>query len=94
MPKIISRSIAVEDDSTKLLSDEQALNVYYCLCGQMALILGEFLSVIYFSGQILLMKLKSLLVMSDCAMIFRVSQNAYIESLCKRDSMTVCSLKD
>ena len=42
MPKIISRSIAVEDTAKKGPKDDQALHLYYCLCGQMALILGEF----------------------------------------------------
>ena len=43
MPKIISRSIAVEDTAKKGPKDDQALHLYYCLCGQMALILGKFL---------------------------------------------------
>ena len=42
MPKIISRSIAVEDSGTRVpQKEEQALHVFYCLCGQMALILGK-----------------------------------------------------
>ena len=40
MPKIISRSIAVEDTTKKGSKDDQALHLYYCLCGQMAVILG------------------------------------------------------
>ena len=42
MPKIISRSIAVEDSfkGKKDPKDDQALHLYYCLCGQMAVILG------------------------------------------------------
>ena len=42
MPKIISRSIAVEDSfkGKKDAKDDQALHLYYCLCGQMAVILG------------------------------------------------------
>ena len=44
MPKIISRSIAVEDSfkGKKDPKDDQALHLYYCLCGQMAVILGKF----------------------------------------------------
>ena len=41
MPKIISRSIAVEDSSKKGNKEDQALHLYYCLCGQMAVILGK-----------------------------------------------------
>ena len=40
MPKIISRSIAVEDSSKKPCKEE-ALHLYYCLCGQMAVILDR-----------------------------------------------------
>ena len=42
MPKIISRGIAVEDTAKKGSKTDQALNLYYCLCGQMAVILGNF----------------------------------------------------
>merc|ERR1739838_886472 len=43
MPKIISRSIAVEDSfkGKKDPKDDQALHLYYCLCGQMAVILDR-----------------------------------------------------
>ena len=43
MPKIISRSIAVEDKSNKDSSEieEKPLHLYYCLCGQMSVILGK-----------------------------------------------------
>ena len=41
MPKIISRSIAVDDTRNQKKTD-QPLHLYYCLCGQMALILGTF----------------------------------------------------
>ena len=41
MPKIISRSIAVEDTVKKGPNENQALQVYYCLCGQMAVILDR-----------------------------------------------------
>ena len=40
MPKIISRSIAVDDTKNQKKTD-QPLHLYYCLCGQMALILGK-----------------------------------------------------
>ena len=40
MPKIISRSIAVDDSKNQQKSD-RPLHLYYCLCGQMALILGN-----------------------------------------------------
>ena len=40
MPKIISRSIAVDDTRNQKKTD-QPLHLYYCLCGQMALILGK-----------------------------------------------------
>ena len=46
MPKIISRSIAVEDSTAKRkdgAEEDKPLQVYYCLCGQMALILGKFI---------------------------------------------------
>ena len=42
MPKIISRSIAVEDTAKKGAGkDDQALHIYYCLCGQMGVILDR-----------------------------------------------------
>lgn len=43
MPKIISRSIAVEDGAKKGSSSKnsEALNLFYCLCGQMAVILDR-----------------------------------------------------
>merc|ERR1712062_665155 len=41
MPKIISRAIAVEDTAKKGSKSDQALNLYYCLCGQMAVILDR-----------------------------------------------------
>jgi len=42
MPKIISRSIAVEDTAKKGSGkDDQALHIYYCLCGQMGVILDR-----------------------------------------------------
>jgi len=42
MPKIISRSIAVDDTRNQKKTD-QPLHLYYCLCGQMALILDRLL---------------------------------------------------
>jgi len=49
MPKIVSRSIAVEDEGQKKQEkEEQALHVYYCLCGQMTLILGRIFNSISF----------------------------------------------
>merc|ERR1712080_123221 len=42
MPKIISRSIAVDDTKNQKKTD-QPLHLYYCLCGQMALILDRLL---------------------------------------------------
>lgn len=42
MPKIISRSIAVDDTRNQKKAD-QPLHLYYCLCGQMALILDRLL---------------------------------------------------
>jgi hypothetical protein len=57
MPKIVSRSIAVEDSTSKKQKlgsgavtaaggheageSDKPLHVYYCLCGQMAAILGK-----------------------------------------------------
>merc|ERR1712062_525936 len=41
MPKIISRAIAVEDTAKKGSKSDQALNLYYCLCGQMSVILDR-----------------------------------------------------
>lgn len=48
MPKIISRAIAVEDTAKKGSKSDQALNLYYCLCGQMAVILGKNFHRIFF----------------------------------------------
>jgi hypothetical protein len=39
MPKVVSRSIACSDNVRDTSAGQQDLRIYYCLCGQMALIL-------------------------------------------------------